>query len=306
MRHESALLFSGGFVSSQPMISKLRVIFTASMALLFTTSSYAEPKSKIVLIAGTVKKNDRVGHHDYSGGVRMIKHLLDQNPQLETEVIFEGWPADESIFDDAKAVVFYTDGGGKQAYLQTPERIAAVQRMIDAGVGLVSIHQAVEFPAKHYSLAAAWVGGLYQPVISGRGHWDSSHDSFPQHEITRGVSAWKINDGWLNGFKFPTKMKGVAPLVYSGKIHQGSSEGGSKDIVAWAFERADGGRSFNYSGLDAHDSWERDGVRQLMVNGIVWAAGIPVPEGGAKSEADKAIVDSFLTPRIAPAPKKKK
>ncbi len=288
------------------MISKTRVLFAALLALLFSATGHAEPKTKIVLVAGTVKEVDRVGHHDYSGGVRMMKHLLEQNPQIETEVVLEGWPADESVFAEAKAVVFYTDGGGKQAYLETPERIAVIQKMLDSGVGLVSIHQAVEFPPKYYSLAAAWIGGIYQPVISGRGHWDSSHDSFPPHETTRGVTPWKINDGWLNGFKFPPQLKDVSPLVYSGKIHLGSSEGGQKDIVGWAFDRADGGRSFSFSGLDAHESWERDGVRKLIVNGILWSAGVPVPEKGAKSEADKTVVDSFLTPRTAPQPKKKK
>jgi len=288
------------------MISKSGVLFAALTAFLLTTTGHGEPKSKIVLVAGTVKEIDRVGHHDYSGGVRMMKHLLDQNPTIETEVVFEGWPADESIFSNAAAVVFYTDGGGQQAYLQTPERIAALQKMIDSGIGLISIHQAVDFPPKYYSLAAAWIGGIYQPIISGRGHWDSSHDVFPAHEITRGVSPWKINDGWLNGFKFPPELKGISPLLYSGKIHLGSSDGGPKDVVGWAFKRADGGRSFSFSGLDAHEAWERDGVRTLIVNGILWSAGIPVPEGGAKSEADETVVDSFLTPRIAPKPKKKK
>ena len=130
------------------------------------------------------------------------------------------------------------------------------------------------------------------------------HDTFPEHPITRGVTPWKINDGWLNRFKFPAGMKGITPLVWSGKEHLGSPEGGDKDVVAWTFDRASGGRSFNFSGLDAHSAWELDGMRKLVINGILWSAGVEIPEGGAKSEADKALVDSFLTPRLAPPAKK--
>lgn len=57
-----------------------------------------------------------------------------------------GWPADESIFGGAAAVVFYTNGGGKQAFLRSPERIARMQKLADSGVGTVMIHQAVDFP----------------------------------------------------------------------------------------------------------------------------------------------------------------
>ena len=201
--------------------------------------------------------------------------------------------------------MFYTDGGGKQAYLQTPERVAVIQQLLDAGVGIVSIHQAVEFPPQNAKQSGEWIGALYNKAFSGRGHWDSKHEVFPDHPATRGVTAWEINDGWLNGFKFASGMKGITPLVWSGKEHLGSNAGGDKDVVGWAFDRADGGRSFSFSGLDAHSAWERAGMRKLMVNGVLWSAGVEIPEGGAACAADKELIDSFLTPRIAPPAKTK-
>ncbi|OYW28191.1 MAG: hypothetical protein B7Z47_06005, partial [Chthoniobacter sp. 12-60-6] len=207
-------------------------------------------------------------------------------------------------FDGAAAVVFYTDGGGKQAYLATPEHVATVQKMAEAKVGLVNIHQAVEFSPGFAQQSKDWTGGVYN-ALSSRGHWDSVHDTFPKHPITSGVTPWKINDGWLNHFQFPAEMKGITPLVWSGKEKLGSPEGGDKDVVAWTFDRPSGGRSFSFSGLDAHHAWEQTGMRQLVINGILWSANVEIPAAGAKCEADKALIDSFLTPRIAP-PKKVK
>lgn len=246
-----------------------------------------------------------MGHHDYLGGCRMMQALLQQTPGVEAVLVEKEWPADESVFDGAAAVVFYTDGGGKQAYLATPEHVALVQNLADGKTGLVNLHQAVEFTPEFAKQSADWSGGVYN-ALSSRGHWDSVHDKFPEHPITRGVTPWKINDGWLNHFKFPAGMKGITPLVWSGKEALGSPDGGDKDIVSWTFDRSSGGRSFNFSGLDAHPAWELDGMRQLVTNGILWSAGVEIPAGGAKCDADKALVDSFLTPRLAPPPKKAK
>ncbi|HRH95971.1 MAG TPA: ThuA domain-containing protein [Prosthecobacter sp.] len=287
------------------MINRSGFLLSFAASLTLATSLHAEGSVKIVLVAGQVKEVDKVGHHDYLGGCRLMQALLKQTPGVEAVLVEKEWPADESVFNGAASVVFYTDGGGKQAYLATPEHVALVQKLADGKTGLVNIHQAVEFPPEFAKQSADWTGGVYN-ALSSRGHWDSVHDKFPEHPITRGVTPWKINDGWLNHLKFPAGMKGITPLVWSGKEALGSPDGGDKDIVSWTFDRASGGRSFNFSGLDAHHAWELDGMRKLVINGILWSAGAEIPADGAKCDADKALVDSFLTPRTAPPPKKAK
>ena len=255
------------------MLHCSRFLFSIVIAFSIAASSQAAESVKIVLVAGQVKEVDKMGHHDYLGGCRIMEALLKQTPGVEVVLVEKEWPSDESVFDGAASVVFYTDGGGKQAYLATPEHVAVVQKIADGKTGLVNIHQAVEFPPAFAKQSADWTGGIYN-AFSSRGHWDSVHDTFPEHPITRGVTPWKINDGWLNRFKFPAGMKGITPLVWSGKEHLGSPEGGDKDVVAWTFDRASGGRSFNFSGLDAHSAWELDGMRKLVINGILWSAGV--------------------------------
>ncbi len=260
---------------------------------------------KIVLIAGETALVDVAGHHDYLGGCACLDALLRQTRQIETVQVKNGWPEDEGVFSGAKSVVFYTDGGGSQAFLSSPNRIATLQALVDAGVGIVMIHQAVDFPDSMQAQATGWLGGVYVKSASARGHWDSNHVDFPKHPITRGVTPWKINDGWLNAIQFVDGMRGVTALVWSGKQYAGSRSGLDKDIVAWAYERPKGGRSFSFTGLDAHSAWSLPGMRQLVVNGVLWSAGLEIPIDGAKCPIEDAQLDRMLTPRTPKKPASK-
>jgi hypothetical protein len=270
-------------------------------------NSLAEPAGRrILLVAGETAKVDTLGHHDYRGGVRCLEQLLKQTAGVETQWIDEGWPTDETIFEQVDSVVFYTDGGGKQAFLADEPRRRKIEELVSRGVGLVMIHQAVDFPVEAEALGKAWLGGIYAQGKSGRGHWPSVHVDFPQHPTTRGVEPWKIQDGWLNKIQFVDAMKGVTPLLWSGKEYAGSRAGLDDDIVAWAYERPDGGRSFSFTGLDAHSAWSLPGMRRFVVNGVLWSAKAELPEAGAPCQIDEAQLDGFLTPREPkPQPAKK-
>ena len=55
---------------------------------------------------------------------------------------------------------------------------------------------------------------------------------------------------------------------------------GAKEMVAWSWERPDGGRSFGFSGLHFHDNWKREEYRRLVAQGVLWTAKLPMPESG--------------------------
>jgi hypothetical protein len=277
----------------------------AAFGVLAATSVAADKPAlvKIVLVAGETAKVDVPGHHDYLAGCQCLEQLLKQTPGVETVQVTNGWPSDEAVLSGSNSLVFYTDGGGKQAFLSNAERIAKVQGLIDAGCGLVLIHQAVDVPDEHATQVLSWLGGAYLKNKSQRGHWDSQHVEFPSHPVTRGVTPWKINDGWLNAIQFVDQKQGITPLVWSSKEYEEGRAGIDSHIVAWTYDRPAGGRSFAFTGLDAHSAWERPGLRQLMVNGVLWSAGAEIPEAGAPSQIEKAALDSMLTPRQAPKPK---
>ncbi len=254
-------------------------------------------KCKIVLVAGETAKIDTIGHHDYIAGCKCLEVLLHQTAGIETVQVQDGWPQDQSVFDGAKSIVFYTDGGGKQVFLNSQQRIEKVQSLVDSGVGIVMIHQAVDFPNEFAERAKSWLGGIYLAGESGRGHWDSKHVDFPSHPTTRGVTPWEINDGWLNKIRFLDELRGVTPLVWSGKKYAGSRAGLNDDIVAWAYERPGGGRSFSFTGLDAHAAWSLAGLRQFIVNGVLWSAGADIPKDGASCKVDEVALAAMQTPR---------
>ena len=56
-----------------------------------------------------------------------------------------------------------------------------------------------------------------------------------------------------------------------------------KQVVAWAVERAGGGRGVGFTGGHFHKNWLNGDLRKMMLNAILWTAKVPVPEGGVKS-----------------------
>jgi hypothetical protein len=261
-------------------------------------SPHAEAESvQVVLVAGRVKTADRVGHHDYLAGCALLSFLLEQSPGVSTVQVRDVWPEEERVFDAARALVFYTGGGGKQPFLRSPRRIERIESLVQRGVGIVMIHQAVSYPEPFAGRVKTWTGGAHVPGRSGRGHWRTHHREFPEHPVTCGVRPWKIRDGWLNGIRFVDGMSGVTPLLWSGRRHRGSREGGPADVVCWAYERPEGGRAFCFTGLDAHSAWSVPGLRQLVVNGILWSAGLTVPQEGSPCAVTEAALHGYLTPR---------
>lgn len=250
----------------------------------------------IALLPGPVKSTGRPGHHDYLGGCSLLAGLLAQTPGVHTELISEGWPTDEVALETAATLVFYT-GGRKQPFLRPPERIGLMQKLVDRGVGLVMIHQATRYGRKFAARAQSWIGGVHLAGEADRGHWKTRHREFPEHPVTRGVRPWKIRDGWLREMQFVEGMRGVTPLAWSSREHRGSPQGGAADIVAWTYERPNGGRAFCYSGLDAHSAWLLPGLRQLVVNGVLWSAGLKVPERGAPCPLGRRALAAHRTSR---------
>src|SRR4051812_17884673 len=64
----------------------------------------ADGKQKLVLVAGKPSHPPRM--HEFNAGVQLLAKCLANVPALKVEFVLNGWPADESIFDGADAVIF--------------------------------------------------------------------------------------------------------------------------------------------------------------------------------------------------------
>ena len=52
----------------------------------------------------------------------------------------------------------------------------------------------------------------------------------------------------------------------------------------WAIEREDGGRGLGFTGGHWHRNWAIDDFRRVVLNAMVWTAGMEIPDGGVKSK----------------------
>jgi hypothetical protein len=251
---------------------------------------------KIVLLAGSFSKGG--GEHEYFAGSALFFKLLRQTPGVFPVLAADGWPKNERILEGAKAVVFYMDGGGKQPFL-TPERLERLEKLVSRGVGIVHLHQVIDYPKSCTERVLPWLGGVYVPQASARGHWDGVFDRFVEHPVTRGVAAFTENDGFLYKLRFVDGLKGITPLLRTSP--KGGLKG-SEDVVSWAYERPGGGRTFVFTGGHAHKEWGLEGMRRFVANGILWSAGLDVPPGGAPVALDPGDLARYLDP--VPAKKK--
>jgi hypothetical protein len=170
----------------------------------------AEPaSSKIVLVGGSSVY--KPGEHEYLAGCAALADLLRQTPGI-APVVAVDWADKPEILDEARSVVMFFDGGDKHALLDAG-RMAQVQKLADGGTGLVALHQDVDIPVDRGNAIRGLFGAAWEKGYSQRAHWVADFSAFPDHPIFRGVTPFKIDDGWLFRLRFVPELKGVAPLL---------------------------------------------------------------------------------------------
>ena len=280
-----------------------------ALLLTFAFTAFAAPK-KVVLIAGPPSHGPL--SHEHNAGILLLAKCLKQGAGdlVTSTIVLHGWPKDNSVFDGADAVVIYSDGGGRHPALQG-KNLELLGKLMDKGVGFLTIHYAVEpVTAKGNKEFIAWQGGCFEAHWSVNPHWTANFTKFPKHPITRGVKPFKANDEWYFHMRFAPDMKGVTPILSDvapadtmkrgNGAHSGnptvrkSVAAGESQHVAWAFERANGGRGFGFTGGHNHLNWANDDFRKTVLNAIVWVAKAEVPNGGVQSKlVEKDLYDNL-------------
>ncbi len=171
-----------------------------------------DPKlAKIVLIAGPVNKA-KSGEHEYFAGCALLAKMLKQTPGAAPVMARDGWPKKPETLAGAKAIVLFFEGAEANEVLKG-DRAARLAKLADAGVGIVHLHSAIDYPKEFHDRAKAWAGAVWEKGYSQRAHWVATFDTFPDHPSTRGVTPFKIDDGWLWKLRFVPELKGVTPLL---------------------------------------------------------------------------------------------
>jgi type 1 glutamine amidotransferase len=281
------------------------------MLNLATTASLAAEAKKIVFVAG--KPSHGPAQHEHRAGCLLLKSCLDSVPGMSSVVYSNGWPSDAQALDGAATVVLYSDGGEGHPALQS-DHLKVLGDLMKKGVGLCCLHYATEPTIeKGEKEFIDWTGGAFEINWSVNPHWDADFKQFPKLPITRGVKPFHILDEWYFHIRFPEGMKGVEAILSAvpptstmeraDGTHSGNQamreavKGGEAQCVAWARERADGGRGFGLTGGHFHKNWGNDNFRKLVLNAIVWTARAEVPPDGVESHVAPEQLEQNLDPK---------
>ncbi len=235
---------------------------------------------KIVLLAGA--KSHGKGIHDHPGGLAVLKQALEKaygDGQVTVELFEKGWPDDPAEMNGASTIVVYSDGWTKHC-LAKPERLAAVRQLMAGGTGLMCLHFAVAPPKGTEEEFLTWTGGYYENGYSKNpiNEVETSPAS-PDHPICRGWKAFTAKDEYYYRIRFKADDKRLAPIM-TAKLPKDKPK---SETLAWAVQRKGGGRGFGFTGGHFHANWKIKPFRTMVLNAIVWTAGMEVPKDGVPS-----------------------
>lgn len=305
------------------------LVAATTLSLTLDTASAITPdgKRKLVLIAG--KPSHPPLEHEFRAGSILLEKCLQNVPNLVVDRHDNGWVKDESTFNDADAVVIYSDGGAKHPALQG-SNLETLRKLIERGIGFGCMHYGVEVPVQNGGREfQQWLGGHYETHYSCNPKWEPKFESFPKHPITNGVKPFQIRDEWYFNMRFrpafgdgtkaakdkeatftpllvavPTDEVRNGPYVYPpGPYPHIQAESGEPETMMWAVEREGGGRSFGFTGGHYHFNWKNDEFRKIVLNALAWVSQAAIPDEGISSTIADEELKLNLDPKPQPKPK---
>jgi type 1 glutamine amidotransferase len=238
-----------------------------------------KPKAKILFIG---KNPDHpYGSHMYLHTCGVLAKCVELTPGTEA-VVSNGWPKDDKVLEDVKAVVLYTDPAA-EFLLNGPHR-AKVDELMKKGVGLVTIHWASSVTKDNYDkLGPSWlgyVGGTWVSNVGLSGGKAPLKQLIADHPICRGWKEYEIEDEYY-----------LDPVIKQAKPLLQVRDKKDKDVVVgWVFERPDGGRSFSTTLGHPYKNFQIEAFRRMIVNGILWSAKLDVPKDGAPVNVSEEVL----------------
>ena len=249
--------------------------------------------NKVILIGG--KWIFRIGEHDWPHGVELMETMLRKSPQmavhpeLEIKAYPYAWPSNDAL-EDAAAIVLYFSGRELNPLLDADKR-EAFAKLMDRGVGLVALHQSFTLPVDDTSVPMKkWLGAARYGYFDRTTKPAMLRVDRSDNPITRGLKDTILVDEYFPTLEFNNSSGKITPIWTAElPIHYLHSEPvGNYEpkpyVVAWAYERDNGGRSFGFVGTHFLTSWDNPQVRKAFLNAVLWTAGVDVPASGATTE----------------------
>ena len=262
------------------MNSSILVIFLSSVFFFSTLDA-----AKVLFLHGS--RSHASGDHEFQAGSHLLtKHINAQKKVNLQASMHHGWPADESILDEADAIVIYADGtkviGSGWAKMD--------QLVKEKKIGVLfmhyAVHPSVEEGEKYY---LPWIGGFFKNGISVNPFWRADIKPLKDHETSRGVGPIQaVDEFYFNIELHADSLNLGAATPTEENLHHINNiwtraaylAKGKTQALLWGITRPDGGRGAGFTGGHHHRNWAIDGYRQLILNTIAWIAGEKVPVAG--------------------------
>ncbi len=235
----------------------------------------AAPPRKLLLV-GCGPDGHPPQTHEYMAGLGVLEKCLKGVEGIEVTVVkaIGPWRDGPELLARADAVVLFVSEGARWLR-DDPKRLDALRDVARRKGGLVVLHWGMgtrdAAPIDDFlALFGACHGGpdrKYAVVETTVSLADR------EHPIARGLPArLTVKDEFYYRLKV-VKAEGVRP-IWRAAIE------GKDEMVAWAWQRPDGGRSFGFSGLHFHDNWKHEEYRRLVAQGVLWTLDMPIPAKG--------------------------
>jgi len=289
------------------------ILAAVSPFALSTAASAAEAVgARALVVAGPCTHPP--GTHEAAAGARLIEYILEHAEgagPLRADVISE-WPSDAAALGDVATVVFIGDIFPGET-MADPARIKAdLAEMMKRGCGIVCIHYATGLRAQHVAEDGdhpllRWLGGYFATGCKhhrsvARVLTSTIEPAGGDHPVLRGWKTFTFDDEpyWNNYFGPDGPAENVTPIAVS----MLPPDEPKREIIAWAVQRADGGRGVGMVIPHYFRSWKIDDLRTLALNAICWSAQLDVPPDGVK--ATLPDLATFAPDSVEPQPRPQK
>ena len=232
-----------------------------------------EAKTKILLISS--KPDHPYLSHMYLQECCLLAKCLRQNPGVDAVVVFE-WPESEKLISEADSIAMYS-GPVSEYFLTDTDAVQQLEAHVSAGKGVVGLHWATgalhEFNQERGQLWLNSLGAIYNE--------GQSSVMMDYSKVMRLDKDHPVSQGWMDFLVFEEYylnmrvVEGAVPVV---KVEIAD---GKECIVAWCYQRPDGGRSYANTLGHYHFNFSNPSFLKMYVNGILWTANYEIPEAGA-------------------------
>lgn len=275
-------------------LAVLLCLFVATGQLFPADQLLAAERSEATVLIVCGPSSHPPGTHEVAAGARLMKYCLQHpanRPAIETELCYR-WPKDQHLLESVSSVVFIGDLFPPEQLDNSEDIKAQLADMMNRGCGMVCVHYATGLRKQHVGKEGQhplleWLGGYF---ASGCPHHRSvarivTTSIVPdenEHPVLRGWDQFTFKDEpyWNNYFGPDGLADNVSSLAHA----MLPPDEPKKQTVAWAVERADGGRGVGIVMPHFYRNWKLDDLRTMVLNGICWSAKLEVPQEGMQTK----------------------